>query len=185
MDDEELFREMMRSLGVEPVNGGERRSAPEKKPAGKAAPASRRARRRAAAPPPADDEDTLFLASMESLEVVPDKDRRAPRRRVPGIRKLKPTRIRDVEPEASLDLHGQTAEEALRSVERFMAEAAAQRLRTVIVVTGKGLRSDGGVSVLKQVVEQWLREKGARRVSAFSEAPRALGGRGAYVLYLR
>lgn len=184
MDDEELFSEMMRSLGVEPLHGGERRQAPEKKPA-RPVPATRRSRRRTAAPPTSDDEDALFLSSMESLEVVPDKDHRTPRRRVPGIRKLKPSRVRDVEPEASLDLHGKTADEALSSLERFMAEAAGQRLRAVIVVTGKGLRSDGGVSVLKQVVEEWLREKAARRVRAFAEAPRALGGRGAYVLYLR
>jgi DNA-nicking Smr family endonuclease len=182
MDDEELFRELMRSLGVEPVTGGERRRPPARKPA--AAPAGR-ARPRSKSRPPADDEDALFISSMDSLEVVPDKDRREPRRRVPGMRKLRASRIGDALPEASLDLHGQSAEEALRSLERFMAEAAAQRLRTVIVVTGKGLRSDGGVSVLKQVFEQWLREKGPRRVRAFSEAPRALGGRGAYVLFLR
>ncbi len=55
----------------------------------------------------------------------------------------------------------------------------------MIVVTGKGLRSERGVPVLKQTVERWLRRSGKHQVRAFSEAPRALGGSGAFLLYLR
>lgn len=180
MDDDELFRDAMRSLGVEPVDGGRRpaRRPPEEKP-----PAHQeRPKRRTAAP---DDDDAYFLARMESLEVAPDKDRRTRRTRASGIRKLKAPKRLEAEPEAALDLHGQTVDEALRSLERFLLQVAGERLRTVIVVTGKGLRSQRGIGVLKGAVEQWLRQRGKRWVRAYSQAPRALGGHGAYVLHLR
>lgn len=132
-----------------------------------------------------DEEDALFVASMKDLGRLPDKDEtEAPRRR-PAARRLKASQSRDTRPEATLDLHGSTTEESLVALARFVAAAKAERLRTVLVVTGKGLRSAGGVAVLKEAVESWLRNAGTRSIDAFSEAPRALGGRGAYVLYLR
>ena len=173
-DDEDLFRQSMRSLGVDPLD---RRQGEE--PAAETSAEDRRG-------DDSDADDALFLASVESLEAVPDKDRPLPRpRREPKIRKLKPAKSRGLEPEATLDLHGQTAEEALASLQRFVGQAVAQRMKAVVVVTGKGLRSERGVSVLKEAVERWLRRRGKSWVRAYSEAPRALGGRGAYVLYLR
>ncbi len=169
MDDEELFRQEMAALGVEPAprreDGGGEDGAPQTA---------------------ADDaDDSLFLDAMESLGAAPDKDRPGRRPKVPELRKLKVSKSRAAEPQATLDLHGQTAEKALRSLERFVTESVSLGLKTILVITGKGLRSKKGVSVLKQTVEAWLYQTGKRRIRAFSEAPRTLGGRGAYVLYLR
>src|SRR5690242_14600870 len=47
-------------------------------------------------------------------------------------------------PEAILDLHGMTLAAAERAVSRFLEEAVALKLRVVLIVTGKGLRQEGG-----------------------------------------
>ena len=47
-------------------------------------------------------------------------------------------------PQASLDLHHMTLAAAERAVRRFLVEASAQNLRIVLIVTGKGVRLEGG-----------------------------------------
>lgn len=59
-------------------------------------------------------------------------------------------------PQESLDLHGCTAEEAEKQVQILLASARRQGLKTVEIVTGKGLHSPGGKAVLPDVVEQFL-----------------------------
>lgn len=128
-------------------------------------------------------DDRLFLEAMQELETAPDKDRRPTQQPTP--RKLRASKKTTPEPEASLDLHGRTAEEALAILARFVAQASAGKKKTVVVVTGKGLHSRDGVAVLRREVEHWIRRRGKRFIRAFSEAPRAHGGKGAYLLYLR
>ena len=128
-------------------------------------------------------DERLFREAMRELETAPDKDRRPAS--PPTPRKLRASKKATPEPESSLDLHGKTTEEALSALARFVAQAAAGKMKTVVVITGKGLHSHDGVGVLRREVERWIRRRGKQRVRAFSEAPRALGGKGAYVLYLR
>ena len=47
-------------------------------------------------------------------------------------------------PEAKLDLHGMTLAAAERAVTAFIAESSEQNRRVVLIVTGKGLRLEGG-----------------------------------------
>src|SRR5882672_12739426 len=47
-------------------------------------------------------------------------------------------------PQASLDLHGMTLAAAERAVAGFLDDAALRDLRVVLIVTGKGLRLQGG-----------------------------------------
>ena len=47
-------------------------------------------------------------------------------------------------PEAKLDLHGMTLVAAERAVARFLAQSSAEGRRIVLIVTGKGLRLEGG-----------------------------------------
>lgn len=47
-------------------------------------------------------------------------------------------------PQASLDLHHMTLAAAERAVHRFLVEASVQNLRIVLIVTGKGVRLEGG-----------------------------------------
>lgn len=59
-------------------------------------------------------------------------------------------------PQDRLDLHGCTAWEAEIKAENFLARAARNNLKTVMVITGKGLHSPEG-SVLKDVIEARLK----------------------------
>lgn len=57
-------------------------------------------------------------------------------------------------PERVLDLHGRRVHEAHDAVRRFLAEAMADGLRCVAIVTGKGSSAEGGV--LKRELPHWL-----------------------------
>ena len=133
-----------------------------------------------------EDEHRLFLEAVEHLDSVPDKDRTAAAQApAPGLRRLRPSKSKRVAPDAELDLHGQTVAEALPALGRFLAEVQADGLKVVLVITGKGQSSPGRTGVLKGKVEAWIQRHGVRFLSAYSEAPRVLGGRGAYVCYIR
>ena len=60
-------------------------------------------------------------------------------------------------PQDELDLHGKTGPEAERKTAAFIGETAGLRLRTIRIITGKGLHSDGP-AVLPDVVESKLKE---------------------------
>ncbi len=89
--------------------------------------------------------------------------------------------------EGRLDLHGMTQAEAHRELDHFLASAYDQGRRCVLVITGKGLRADGTVGVLRSAVPGWLNQPPNRaRVVAFCSAVPRDGGDGAlYVLIKR
>lgn len=59
-------------------------------------------------------------------------------------------------PQDSIDLHGCTGFEAEIKTENFLARARGNHLKTVLVITGKGLHSPEG-PVLKDVIEERLK----------------------------
>ncbi len=59
------------------------------------------------------------------------------------------------EPDEELDLHGCTAAQAVIRTEAFIFNAVKQKLKTVRVIVGKGLHSEGK-AVLKEVIEDKL-----------------------------
>ena len=83
-----------------------------------------------------------------------------------------------------LDLHGLTREEALEALPRFLRSARKNGQKAVLVITGKGNHSPEE-PVLHQAVASWLRDSGRALVLEFAPAPREMGGRGAYVVFLR
>jgi DNA-nicking Smr family endonuclease len=85
--------------------------------------------------------------------------------------------------DAELDLHGLTVPEARRLLAQFLVEGKERGLRRVLIVHGKGARSEGGEGVLKGSVASWLAQWDD--VLAFHEAPPARGGSGAVVVLLR
>lgn len=91
-----------------------------------------------------------------------------------------------LEVEAECDLHGLTAREAEREVQRFIRHCQQSGKRWVLIIAGKGLHSPRGKGTLADRVVQWLsRGAPARFVEAFQTAPRRLGGQGAFVVRLR
>lgn len=95
--------------------------------------------------------------------------------------------------DARLDLHGMTQREAHTALFGFLRSCHARGDKHVLVITGKGGRSeDLGYTVghekgvLRRVVPKWLSEPEIRSIIvAFEEAHQTLGGSGALHIRLR
>jgi len=84
-------------------------------------------------------------------------------------------------PQREIDLHGYTGEEAMFELENFLKRCIGQRVRTVRVITGKGLHSKHMKSVLPELTERKLGQlRRAGKVLAFRREKTG----GAYVVYL-
>ena len=106
----------------------------------------------------------------------------------PGLDRRTQMRLRrgQVAVEARLDLHGMSQLEAHGRVCRFLEAARTKGCRTVLVITGKGRREDGGIGVLRSAVPRWLNEPPLRDwIKAFDYAAPRDGGEGALYILLR
>ena len=82
-----------------------------------------------------------------------------------------------------LDLHHVDAGRAEAMLRGFLKEAVQAGFGCVRIVHGKGLHSETGVPVIKNLVDRLLRQRAD--VLAFHSAPPAQGGRGAVLVLLR
>ncbi|HTJ10020.1 MAG TPA: Smr/MutS family protein [Candidatus Binataceae bacterium] len=88
--------------------------------------------------------------------------------------------------QAHIDLHGKIQADAKLALEGFVVDSVRKGLRTVLVVHGRGLRSPGGMPVLKHAAAQWLSHGHmGGYVLAFATARPADGGAGAMYVLLR
>lgn len=93
------------------------------------------------------------------------------------IRKLKQGKLR---PEAVLDLHGLTLNQAHQEIMHFFHQTQHNNIRSALIIHGKGYRSEQH-PVLKSALASWLPQHPA--VLAFCSAQPKDGGNGAlYVL---
>lgn len=102
-----------------------------------------------------------------------------------------------MEPDSTLDLHGETQTRAYDRLIRFLGVAETTGRRCILVVTGKGgpkseadLHADWQTGqtrgVLRRMVPEWLSEPPLRdRVLAVRPAHRRHGGSGAFYVILR
>ena len=95
-------------------------------------------------------------------------------------------------PEARIDLHGMTVAAAEARLRAFLHGAHADGKRLVLVITGKGRRSDDAgpiptrIGVLRHELPLWLsRPPLSAIVLQVAEAHRTHGGSGAFYVYLR
>jgi DNA-nicking Smr family endonuclease len=90
-------------------------------------------------------------------------------------------------PEARLDLHGLTRDEAVSAAEQFLLRSRARGRRTVLVIHGRGQNSEAGGPVLRPALQEWLGSAASARagVMAFAPAPPRAGGAGATLVLLR
>lgn len=95
-------------------------------------------------------------------------------------------------PDASIDLHGLTADRARAVLTAFLFRAQSHGKRLVLVITGKGrtIQSDGPIptrtGVLRNSVPGWLTASPLKGiVLQVSEAHQKHGGSGAFYVYLR
>lgn len=169
-DEETLFAEEMARLGVE---------RPTEVPTGPAEPGGEE---REGEPPRSDE--ALFLEALQGMDTVfedelpsPDEAHRPPRR-------MKLLRRGRLLPEANLDLHGLTRDEAREKVRYFLDNAVYQGKRTVLIVTGRG-KGSGGEPVLRAEMERYLTHEAGAWVVEWGRAPRQYGGEGALVVFLK
>lgn len=103
----------------------------------------------------------------------------------PGIQRrlFQELRRGHLPPQQALDLHGLRVAEARIELTRFLAFARHHRLRVIQIIHGKGFGSDGKQPVLKQKVNQWLRQR--PEVLAFCSSARFDGGTGAVYVLLK
>ncbi len=97
-----------------------------------------------------------------------------------------------LQPEARIDLHGMTVDRAHGALSGFLFRAHGQGKRLVLVITGKGRRSDAGgpipvrQGVLRHNVPHWLSIPPlSGLVMQVTNAHQRHGGGGAYYVYLR
>jgi len=111
----------------------------------------------------------------------------APPPLAPLGRRMRTRVARGREPiDARLDLHGLTRNKAHAELLHFLRQASARGARLVLVITGKGRRSEGEGErgVLRRQVPQWLGLPEFRPfVVGFEDAHITHGGEGA--LYIR
>lgn len=89
-------------------------------------------------------------------------------------------------PEARLDLHGMNALQAFQALVPFFRTAWHKGLRTVIIVTGRGMNSPTGIGILRHKVYTWLTQEPFKRVvMAFCTARPSDGGAGSMYVLLR
>jgi DNA-nicking Smr family endonuclease len=113
--------------------------------------------------------------ALPALERFAGIDRATAERLKRGLRKI----------EARLDLHGMTQKEAHRALAEFLRASAEVGRRCVLVITGRGLGTDGP-GILKSSVPRWLDERELRpKILAVVTAQPRHGGAGALYILLR
>jgi len=98
-----------------------------------------------------------------------------------------------IEIDGRIDLHGMTQNEARGALHGFIHARFARGDRTVLVITGKGLKTDNDYiaamterGVLRTMLPLWLNEPSlSPMVSGWSVAARGHGGEGAWYVRLR
>ena len=95
----------------------------------------------------------------------------------------------------SLDLHGKTLDEANRVIENFIRKSYQEKVRKLIIVTGKGLHSKNEIDpyvskdygILKYSIPDFLKKNSElmKMISNISGASIADGGTGAFYIFLK
>ncbi|MDR2864264.1 MAG: Smr/MutS family protein [Spirochaetaceae bacterium] len=121
-----------------------------------------------------------FLSSWLDTHPVQNKDADTPEasRRESGRRKI----LRSKAPDASLDLHGKTREEAWRALDDFFRAAQARNLEKVLLIHGKGNHSKDG-AILKEFCRVYIEQCEFAGESGYP--PASDGGSGATWVLLK
>ena len=109
---------------------------------------------------------------------------------VPGVnigldkRTAQKLRRGQLRPQKYLDLHGMTQFEAHEALNEFIFECYENGLRNVLVITGKGSVTEGGI--LRRMLPKWLNSSSIRdMIIAIEVAIPRDGGTGAYYVIIR
>ena len=130
-----------------------------------------------------ESEQALFLEALKNSNFNNHYKKLLATDRKNNQKKHKPN-IKYAKPKEKLDLHNLTRERALSELKEFIVKCVRYHISPVIIVHGKGFRSEGGIAVLKDTVECYLNTEGREYISYYSDAPANLGGSGAKIVYI-
>jgi DNA-nicking Smr family endonuclease len=141
---------------------------------------------------PAIDQDADARAALHSLvaegyrfEVSDDGEHIEGRRVDIDPRELRRLRRGAYTIDGRLDLHGMTAAEARRDIEKYIRKRRTDGDRVVALIVGRGNHSPRGIGVLRGEIAAWLSQgPSARHVAAFASAPDDEGGSGVVLALL-
>lgn len=135
------------------------------------------------------------LSAGPQLGAPPVPHHQMPKQRPPlepklDHRTLTKLRRGSVKIDATLDLHGLTADRAHRQLTDFIHRCRAAGRKYVLIITGKGLRQSTGNNpepgILKRSVPQWLNTHPLKEyVIGYAAAHQRQGGDGALYVSLR
>ena len=91
--------------------------------------------------------------------------------------------LRRMDPQATLDLHGENRTEGESAIKEFLSSSFDNGLRKISIITGKGLHSEDGQSVLKALLEDIV--KSVDYIFEYNNAPLNKGGSGAMWIILK
>ena len=119
--------------------------------------------------------DSLKKRKLSKNKIVIKKEK--------SLNSLKNFRIKKIEPDISLDLHGCTLYSAKLLLQKFISNCYEKNIRNVLIITGKGQNNKGA---LKEEVPKWLTDKPVNQyVINFNMAPSQFGGEGALLLRIK
>ena len=94
-----------------------------------------------------------------------------------------------------IDLHGYTLEDANKKIEKIIIESYLEKIKKIIVVTGKGLHSQNeknpyvskDLSILKYSIPEFIKRNSdlVKLINNIEEASIEDGGSGAFYIYLK
>jgi DNA-nicking Smr family endonuclease len=120
-----------------------------------------------------DSDRELFLKALDNL---PKDIQSAKYESNPPKEKLtRPRAVHDL----TIDLHGCTRDQALARLRGVLIHAKGKRFR-ILVITGRGNNSEGGIGILKKAVEGYLQKAGSPLVREWGIAAPEFGGEGAF-----
>jgi DNA-nicking Smr family endonuclease len=121
-----------------------------------------------------------ILDKWSSVHGIEDKD--VDDKDKPVSAQEKRRRLRNKKPDAELDIHGKTRDEAWQELETFFGDAKEKGFEKIIIIHGKGNHS-AGESVLKRVVMDFIERCPFAGESGKGKA--AAGGEGATWVLLK
>ena len=119
--------------------------------------------------------DSLKKRKLSNSKIVIKKEK--------SLNSFKNFKIKKIEPDISLDLHGCTLYSAKLLLQKFISNCYEKNIRNVLIITGKGQNNKGA---LKEEVPKWLTDKPVNQyVINFNMAPSQFGGEGALLLRIK
>jgi DNA-nicking Smr family endonuclease len=128
------------------------------------------------------EQKTDIMSAWLRINDVVDKDAELSGAAAPSAKGERRRRLRSKKPDAFLDLHGQTKDEAWLSMDEFFRLSRQQGFEKLLIIHGKGNHSEGE-AVLKRVVQDYIERCAFAGESGHSTA--AEGGSGATWVLLK